>query len=186
MVHNNEDTTLELDSHADTSVLGGGALAVADFNEPVNVQGYDLSLGTKTYKNITGAVGYCDPVSGSIYHLVIHQAIYIPGLDHHLLSPMQCRVADVDINDCPKFIIANPTEDSNRIIAHDEYRARVVLPLVLQGITSALNVHQIYEPEWTREAALHITLTNRDLHWDPNSSIYEEQEQACSDLFGDS
>ena len=73
VVHNNKGTTLELDSHADTYVLGGGALVVADFNEPVNVQGYDPSLGTKTYKTITGAVGCCDPVSGSIYHLVIHQ-----------------------------------------------------------------------------------------------------------------
>ena len=41
VVHNDKETTLELDSHADTSVLGGGALVVADFNEPVNVQGYD-------------------------------------------------------------------------------------------------------------------------------------------------
>ena len=71
VVYNDKYTTLELDSHADTSVLGGGALIVADFNEPVNVQGYDPSLGTKTYKTITGAVGYCDPVSRSIYNLVI-------------------------------------------------------------------------------------------------------------------
>ena len=119
VVRNDKETTLELYSHADTSVLGVGALAVAEFNEPVNVQGYDPSLGTKTYKNITGAVGYCDPVSGSIYYLVIHQAIYIPGLDHHLLSPMQCRVADVEINYCTRVPIANPTEDSHCIIAHD-------------------------------------------------------------------
>ena len=132
-----------------TSVLGGVDLVVAYFNEPVNVQGYDPSLGTKTYKTITGAVGYCDTVSGSIYHLVIHQAICIQGLDHHLLSPMQCHVADVEINDCPRFLIANPSEDSHRIISHDEYGARVVLPLVIQGVTSALNVHQIYEAEWT-------------------------------------
>ena len=115
MVHNNKETTLELNSHADTSVLGGGALLVADFNEPVNVQGYDPSLGIKIYKTITGAVGYCDTVSGSVYHLVIHQAIYIPGLEQHLLSPKQCRVEDVEINDCPIFIIANPTEDSHCI-----------------------------------------------------------------------
>ena len=83
VVHNNKETTLELDSHSDTSVLGGGALVVADFNEPVNVQGFDPSLGTKTYKTITGAVSYCDPVSGRIYHLVIHQEIYFSGLDHH-------------------------------------------------------------------------------------------------------
>ena len=76
---------------------------------------------------------------------MIHQAIYISGLDHHLLSPMQCCVADVEINDCPIFLIANPTEDSHCIIAHDEYGARVVLPLVLQGVTSVLNVHRISE-----------------------------------------
>ena len=63
VVHYNKETTLELDSRSDTSVLGGGALVVSGFNEPFNVQGYDPSLGTKTYKTITGAVGYCDPVS---------------------------------------------------------------------------------------------------------------------------
>ena len=89
VVRNDKETTLEMDSHADTSVLGGGALVVADYNEPVNVQGYDPSLGTKTYRTISGAVGYCDPGNGSIYHLVIHQAISIPNLDHHLLAPMQ-------------------------------------------------------------------------------------------------
>ena len=160
VVRNDKETALELYYYADTSVLGGGALVVAEFNEPVNVQGYDPSLGTKTYKTITGAVGYCDPVNGSIYHIVIHQAIHIPGLDHHFLSPMQCRVADVEINDCPRFLTANPTEESNCIIAHDEYGARFVLPLVLQGVTSDLNVHRISEAEWTREAAPRITLTN--------------------------
>ena len=99
VVNTDKETKLELDSHADTSVLGGGALVVADFNEPVNVQGYDPLLGTKTYRTITGAVAYFDPVSGSVYHLVIHQDIYIPGLDHHLLTSMLCRVADVEIND---------------------------------------------------------------------------------------
>ena len=49
VTRNDKDTTLELDSHADTSVLGNGALIVADFNEPVNVQGYDSALGTNTY-----------------------------------------------------------------------------------------------------------------------------------------
>ena len=119
VVYNDKDTTLELDSHADTSVLGGGALVVSDFNDLVKIQGYDPSLGTKTYKTITGAVGYFDPVSGSVYHLVIHQAIYIPGLDQHFLIPMQCRVADVEINYRPRFLIANPTEESHCIIAHD-------------------------------------------------------------------
>ena len=97
---------------------------------------------------------------------------------------MQCRVADVEINDCPRFLIDNTNEDSHCIIAHDEYWARVVLPLVLQDVTSALNVHQISEADWKWEAASRITLTNRDFHWDPKSYIYEEQDHACSDLLG--
>ena len=44
VVHNNKETTLELGSHTDTSVLGGVALVVADFNDLVNVQGYDSSI----------------------------------------------------------------------------------------------------------------------------------------------
>ena len=38
VVRNDKETTLELDSCADISVLGGGALVVDDFNEPAIVQ----------------------------------------------------------------------------------------------------------------------------------------------------
>jgi len=43
------EATLELDSHADTCVLGRDALIILDYQRPVNVVGYDESLGTKTY-----------------------------------------------------------------------------------------------------------------------------------------
>ena len=61
VTRNDKDTTLELESHIDTSDLGNGAVVVADFNEPVNVQGYEPTLGTNTYRTINIAVGYCDP-----------------------------------------------------------------------------------------------------------------------------
>ncbi len=84
------ETTLKLDSHADTRVLGRDALIHLDYDRPVIVEGYDLSLGTKTYTTISGALAYDDPVTGEVYHLVINQAIHIPHLDHHLLCPMKC------------------------------------------------------------------------------------------------
>ena len=49
VTRNDKETTLELNSQADTSVLGNGSLVVANFNEPVNVKVYDPALGTKTY-----------------------------------------------------------------------------------------------------------------------------------------
>ena len=139
-MRNDKETTLELDSHTDTSVLGNGALVVPNFNEPVNVQEYYPALGTKTYRNITGAVGYCDPLTGNSFHLVIHRAGYILTIDHHLLCPMQCHVAGVDIKNCPKALITLPQENSRCIIVKDEYGARTVIRLALQGVTSVFNV----------------------------------------------
>ena len=40
-------TTLELDSHADTCVLGRDCLVILDYDQPVQVVGYDPALGGK-------------------------------------------------------------------------------------------------------------------------------------------
>ena len=55
------ETTLELDSHADTCVLGRDALIILDHLRPVHVVGYDESHGTKTYATVSGVVAYDDP-----------------------------------------------------------------------------------------------------------------------------
>jgi hypothetical protein len=60
------ETTLELDSHADTCVLGCDALILLDYNRPVIVEGYDPSLGTKTYTTVSGVLAYDDPVTGKV------------------------------------------------------------------------------------------------------------------------
>ena len=51
------ETTLEADSHAKTTCLGGGVLKIYDYKCPVNVQGYDPSLGAKQYSTISGSLG---------------------------------------------------------------------------------------------------------------------------------
>jgi hypothetical protein len=68
------ETSLKLDSHADTCVLGCNALILLDYDRPVIVEGYDPSLGTKTYATVSGALAYDDPVTGKVYHIVINQA----------------------------------------------------------------------------------------------------------------
>jgi hypothetical protein len=113
------ETTLELDSHADTSVLGHGALITLDYNRPVSVVGYDESLGSKTYQTVSGVVAYNDPQTGRMLHLIINQAIHIPHLDHHLLCPMQCGVNDVIVNNLSKFLAADPTDQMHALTLTD-------------------------------------------------------------------
>ena len=82
------ETTLEADSHDDTTCLGGGVLKLYDYNFPVNVQGYDPSLGSKQYSTISGALAFVNPFTGLKYHLIVHQAIHMPDSDHRLLCTM--------------------------------------------------------------------------------------------------
>ena len=99
----NLESTVEADSHADTFCLGAGTLCVYDYNTPVSVQGYDPSLGAKEYSVISGAIKYIQPYTGAIYHMIIHQAVHMPQLDHHLMCPNQCRAHGVIVNDCPRI-----------------------------------------------------------------------------------
>jgi hypothetical protein len=72
-------------------------------NQPVSIVGYDESLGSKTYQNVSGVVAYDDPQTRRMLHLIINQAIHISNLDHHLLCPMQCFVNGVTVKDLPKI-----------------------------------------------------------------------------------
>ena len=82
-------------------MIRGEVIKLYDYNCPVNVQGYDPSLGAKQYSTISGDLAYVNPFTGLKYHLIVHQAIKMLDLDHHLMCPMLCRANGVVINECP-------------------------------------------------------------------------------------
>ncbi len=153
------EITPELDLHADTCVLGRDTLIFLDYERPIVVEGYDPSLGTKTYATISGGPAYDDPMTGKVYHLVINQAIHILHLDHHLLCPMQCRVNDVTVDDMPKFLASNPTDHTHALTIKDPDHPTqmVILPLALQGVTLLLNVRAPTLAEWNSDALNSLT-----------------------------
>jgi hypothetical protein len=143
----NTQTTLDLDSHADTCVLGQNCLIILDHNRPIQVHSYNPSLGYQTFQTVSSVLYYQHPVTGTKYHLVVHhQAIHVPHLDWHLLCPMQCRVNDVVINECPKFLMPNPTDHTHAniipgLLDPSNATPPIVLPLQLQGVILYLDVH---------------------------------------------
>ena len=111
------ETRAELDSHADTCVVGKHALIIHDYGRPVNVTGYDASEGTvaKDLRTVSAGLAYDDPRSGSVAIIVLHQAIEIPHLEMSLLCPMQLRMNDAKVDELPKFLADNPSEDTHVI-----------------------------------------------------------------------
>ena len=65
-----------------------GSLNIFDYGQPVNVQQYNPALGAKQFSTVSGGLAYTHPFTGLRYHLIIHQAIHMPDLEHHVLCPM--------------------------------------------------------------------------------------------------
>ncbi len=156
-------------------MLGRDALIILDYNRPVSVVGYYESLGSKTYQTVSGVVAYNDPQTGRTLHLIINQALHIPHLDHHLLCPMQCCVNDVIVNDLPKFLATDPTDQMHALTLTDPDNPLqpVILPLILRGVTLVLNVRSTTIDEFSSHNYLRLHLTSETLTWDPTTDLYE-------------
>ena len=51
-----KESTLDLDSHTDTCVLGANALGIQYYGHSINVLSYDPSLGYHTYQRVIGVI----------------------------------------------------------------------------------------------------------------------------------
>ena len=103
----------DLDSHADTCVVGKNALIIHILNKKVNVTGFDPSLGkVKDLDLVSAALAYDCPETGETVILMIHQAVHVPTMINDLLCPMQMRTNDIGVQECPKFLEEHPDDTS--------------------------------------------------------------------------
>jgi hypothetical protein len=79
---------VELDSHADTCVVGRHALIIHEHPHVVMVSGFDPSQPPRKAKVVDAAVRYTCRDTGDHLILMINQAILVPEVDHCLLCPM--------------------------------------------------------------------------------------------------
>ena len=136
------ESWMELDTHADTTVLGKSCLVIHDFNKTVSVSGWDASVGSTECLTVSGVVAYDHPYTGITYMLVWHQAIYLNSMENHLICPMQCRVSGVQVNDTPKIFVQHPTDKTHAIVVLDpiDSKNEFIIPLELGGVTSRFSV----------------------------------------------
>ena len=69
--------------------------------------------------------------------IVIHQAIYVPVMDCNLICPMQVRMNDVKLDDKPKLLTEDPTNESHAISCEDNTGTLINIALELKGVTSS-------------------------------------------------
>ena len=176
------ETCTELDSHADTCVVGKHVLLFQDFNRPVNVSGYDANLGTvENCKTVSAAMAYDDIRTGETVMLIVHQAISLPYLDNNLLNPMQLRMNDVRVSEQAKFLTENPKDEDHALIVPGmDGGDPLLIPLSLNGVVSYLPT---YKPTTEQlETCRRYELTSETPKWDPHDHSFVEQEDAMVDV----
>ena len=166
----------DLDTHADTGVVGSNALFSHDYGRTVNVCGYDPSKGaTSGPPVISAAIAHVVKEAGEDVMLVTHQAIGVPTIKHNLSCPFQLGSNDVMVNNCPRMFESNPTEESHSIIATDQYGDKYQIPLSLHNVTSCFSSRK---PPLEEHQACDNTveLTSEEPEWDPHDPVIAREE----------
>ena len=158
---------MELDTHADTCVIGPGFLKIQDTGNTCTVQPYISS-----YKEmadipiISAATAVQDQATGETIILVIHQGLWFgdnPSMTHSLINPNQMRAAGVHVQDNPYL-----PDDPIRIQSGDD-----AFPLQASGTVLYLNCRTPTDREL--QTCRHVELT-KNSDWDPS----EVQFPQCS------
>ena len=73
-------------------------------------------------------------MTGEAFIIEFHQAILIYHLHNNILCPMQIRMYEVKVNEIPKYLTENPTDQTHSIVMHGKGET-IMIPLHLHGFT---------------------------------------------------
>lgn len=175
-----------MDSHADQCCVGDNACIFTVWpGQVVQVTPFLNRLGSVADAPIvTAGIMYDDHKVGQPVLLILHQAIFIKGMKHNLLCPMQLRHNGVTVNERPKHCTPIPTHEDHSIIIPD---GNYMIPLDLKGVTSYFPSRKPTEEEAARFKVDgdYLELTAESPIWEPNSHMFQELESRFVDGYGE-
>ena len=174
-------STIELDSHADSAVVGGGCRIIERTGKKVHVSGFTDRLGKPMSVDVVhaGVMYDCDN-TGHKYLCLIRNALYVPEMRECLIHPIMMRLVGIEVDECPKFLSPNPSIN-NHSIKFPDHDLRI--PLKLHGVISYLPCRRPGEDEMVNNDGILELTPNVDV-WDPRNLDFNEQEESMLDFSG--
>jgi hypothetical protein len=174
-------TNLDI-SHADTCHAGRNVLVVHVLDKKVNVAGFDPTQGkVKDLHLMSGALAYDCP-TGEVVTLMMHQVVHVPTMENDLLCPMQMRMNDVDIKECPKFLEEHLNNTSHTLQVKSDKGDELSILFGLHGVTFYFPTSKPTQLELAQCQRFNVTLEEPER--DPSSTTFQEQEGATVDAHG--
>ena len=94
---------------------------------------------------------------------------------------MQLQQVGIHVNDKPKFLALNPTDDHNSIVVpSDDGGITLQIPLCIQGVTTYFDSRKLMKQEF-EACDLKIDMTANLPDWDRLMTQFEEQENSLLD-----
>ena len=172
----------ELDSHADSPVVGKYSTILEDTGRKASVSGFTSELGEPMLVPVVqAAVTYECEYSGNIHILVLCNALYFKNMDINLVPPFMMRLAGLDVDECPKFLAKNPKESNHSVYFPD---SDTRLQFQLEGIISYLPTRKPSKGELKDNEGHYLLLTPNTPQWDPHTEIFKDQEFGMTDYNG--
>ena len=146
---------VEMDSHADTTVLGSNCVVLAYTGKECEVSPYADEYDTiRNIPVVTGVTVWTNSQDGVPILLVFNEALWMGDRLHHtLINPNQLRSYMVDVQD-------NPFAKEDLTIITDDY----IIPLDTQGTTILFDMRSPTEVEL--QQLPRVVLTSA-IDWDP-------------------
>ena len=182
--HNNNDlSATELDSHADSPVVGRNCYIIEHTGKTVKVSGFTKELGNPLeVPVVNAAVAYDCDSTGQTHILIICNALYFPQMDINLIPPIMMRLAGVEVNECPKFLARNPSEEHHSMF-FTEFQIRI--PFQLEGTISYIPTRRPSMKEMEDNDGNYLLITPNLPSWNPHDQIFKNQEESMTDYKGE-
>jgi hypothetical protein len=161
-------------------VLGRNCYVFERTGRTVEVFGYDPALGSAQRDIVLGCFAYDEPTSGRVIILTVHQGLEVPTMDYSLIPPFFMRMNNIKVNECPKSLMPDPTEEDHAVIVRHSDDDITIIPLLLRGTMSFIPVWRPSEQEAHDLGLERIELTFQSPEWDPSLPDLEKMEDLLS------
>ena len=157
-------SNLEMDSHADTIVLGRNCAILSYSGRECDVSPYtDSYESIKGVPIVTGATAWTSQVDGATYILVFHEALWMGDvLEHSLLNPNQLRHYGVSVQD-------NPYADVEMHLETED--GGITIPMKAEGTTIYIPTRTPTDREL--QECPHIMMSSKS-EWNPRDLQFPE------------
>ena len=176
-------SSTELDSHANTVVVGKQTFVFSHSGQYANVQAFTEKVKVLPQVPIVDAViAYDCPSSGETYLFVVRNALCVQSMEINLIPPFIMREAGLVISTTPNIHCDKPTVADHSIFDEE---SGLRIPLTLNGIFSTFNTRSVNEDEIENvENYQTIFLTPDSNVWNQYDESYKMNEDPNLDNRG--